>query len=258
MKSLIKFIPFVLFLIINSASIGQELYVCESYTEDGTPVGPISNLSIKPYGTGIYLLVDNEAAFNDPTLYIFVDKLSDNAYKPYDSKMINVNPDDSWAVTSFEFSEVGTYEIYVLNSSETKLATTKLKTRFADQFSNNEFGGLGSFSNDIDFTFCELVINGKPVNQFNSISLSNFGGQVFIYINNRIPFNIDKIIVQVWKRSAENSNYEELVDTRKYRILPEWKDTFFKYIFTQTGEFKVDVFDENNNFIASNVILITN
>ena len=102
------------------------------------------------------------------------------------------------------------------------------------------------------------MINGKPVNQFNTISLSSFGGQVFIFLDNNVPFGIDKIKVQVWKRSNDNSNYEELIDLKKFRLLPEWKDTFFKYIFTQIGDFKIDVFDSQNNFIASNIITVQN
>jgi hypothetical protein len=108
------------------------------------------------------------------------------------------------------------------------------------------------------FVFCELVVNGKPVNSFNSLSLSASEGEAFIYLNNNLPFGYDMLKVQYWKRSTTNESYEELIESKKYKILPEWKDAFFKYQFKQTGQFKVDIFDKNDNFVTSNVITITN
>ena len=111
---------------------------------------------------------------------------------------------------------------------------------------------------DCQFTFCEMVINGKPINAFNILSLARTEGQAFFFLDNHVPFGIEKIKIQIWKRSNEDSSYEQLVDSRKYKILPEWKDTFIKYVFTNLGEYKVDVFDFEDNFIASNVLTVTN
>lgn len=245
-------------LILGINAYSQEIFLCNSYTEDGTPIGPKNKFEIKPYGSAVYVLIDNEAPFNDPLVYMFVDKLVDDRYIPFDSKTVEVETNATWAVTSFEFKEAGTYEIYFLNSSQNRLAAIKAEISLADQYSHSFTNPVFRSDTDCEFVFCELVINEKPVNQFSTISLSNFGGQVFIYLNNKIPLGIERIKIQVWKRSKENSNYEELIDTKKFRILPEWKYTFFRYVFTQVGEFKVDIFDSDNNFIASNIITVQN
>lgn len=235
----------------------QDLYICESYTESGTPVGPLNRLEIKPYGTAVYILFDNENKINDPLLYLFVDKLVDNKFTPYDSKTINIQKSDTWAVTSFEFKEPGIYEVYFLNSSHNRLAKNKIETFFSGNFSNQFVSPTLNINLNPKFIFCELVINGKPINPFSTLSLSASNGEAFIYINNKLPFDVEVLKVQYWKRSITNENYEELVDSKKYKILPKWEDTFFKYNFTQIGQFKIDVFDLNDNLITSNIITIT-
>lgn len=249
---------FALLLLSANILLSQELYFCDSYTEDGTPVGTKNKLEIKPYGTATYILIENKKSFNDPLLYVFIDKLVNNKFVPYDSKTLTVDIGDDWAVTSYEFTEQGVYEIYFLNSSQNRLATGKITTFFAKEFTHQVFKPSLSSHGDARLIFCELVINGKPVNQFNSNSIRNSEGQVFIFVNNHIPFGIETFTLQVWKRSNSNSNYEELVDSRKYKIMPEWEDAFFRYFFTGPGEYKFDIYDSNNTFIASNVITITN
>lgn len=255
----IRFYKIAILLLISLSSVfSQELYVCESYTEDGSPVGVQNQFEIKPYGTAVYVLLDNEKEFNDPLLYLFIDKLIDGKFTPFESKTISIKITDTWAVTSFEFKEEGIYEIYFLNSSQNRLATTKISTQFSIEFSDQTITASSNTITDGDFIFCELVINGKPVNAFNTLSLSRTAGQAFIYLNNNTPFNLGKLKVQVWKRKENDSSYEELVDTKKFKILPEWNDTFFKYIFTNIGEFKIDVLDSTDSFISSNIITVTN
>lgn len=255
----IKILRYFLFLILfSNALIAQELYVCESYTEDGTPVGPLNSLEIKPYGTAIYVLLNNEKAIENPILYLFIDKLIGGKFTPFESKTLSVKKTDTWAVTSFEFKDPGIYELYFLTSSQSRLATGKLEVYFTQDNIKQVFPPSQSTIGKVQFIFCELVINGKPKNPFTSLSLSSSEGQSFIYLNNQVPFGIEIIKVQVWRRSNTNNNYEELVDSKKFKILPEWSDTFFKYNFINVGNYKIDIFDNNDNFIASNIITIIN
>jgi len=253
---IIKFI-ILLLLLFSTFNFAQELYFCESYSEDGSPIGPINKLEIKPYGTAVYVLLESENEIHDPTLYMFMDKLINGKFTPYDSKTITIEGKKKWAVTSFEFNEPGIYEAYFLNSSQSRLATGKIEVNYSEEYSKNNYTKtIQSFGNS-NMVFCELVINGKPVNRLNTLSIAQTDGQVFIYLNNHVPFGVDKIKLQVWKRSETDSNYEELFDSKKYRVLPEWTDTFFRYIFNSTGEFKFDIFDINDEFISSNIITVT-
>jgi hypothetical protein len=129
---------------------------------------------------------------------------------------------------------------------------------FLKKFSATPSLSTDRSTGECKFTFCELVINGKPINAFNILSLAQTEGQAFFFLNNKSPFGVDKIVMQVWKRSEQDANYEQLLDTKKYKILPKWRDTYIKYSFTSPGEYKVDIFDVDNNFISSNILTVTN
>ena len=60
MKFFVHF--FILFFTFIITSYSQEIYFCESYTENGVPIGPTNKLEIKPWGTAIYTLLDNNNA----------------------------------------------------------------------------------------------------------------------------------------------------------------------------------------------------
>ena len=184
------FFSTIIILFISSIFYAQDVYVCESYSESGPPIGVMNKFEIQPYGKAVYILIDNEKSFDDPLLYMFVDKLADNKFIPFDSKTITVDETNTWAVSNFEFSEPGIYEIYFLNSSQNRLASIQIETYYADEFNNPIVSPSYSYDGDCELLFCELVINGKPVNQFSTISLSNFGGQVFIYLNNRSSLHL--------------------------------------------------------------------
>lgn len=249
---------FLFLLLVTSTVLTQNLYICESYTEDGSPIGPVNRLEIKPYGTAIYVLLENEKELNDPILYLFVDKLVDGKFSPFDSKTLNVKNEDTWAVTSFEFKEQGIYEVYFLNSSQSRLASNKIEVFFSDEYLIDSNPIVTRSFGECQFIFCELVIDGKPTNLLNSVSLSISGGKVFIYLNNYVPFGIENIKIQVWDRSKTNNNYEKLVNSKKFKILPEWSDTFFRYKFNKIGEYRIDIFDNSDNFISSNIITVIN
>lgn len=248
---------FLLLIFFVPLLMAQEVFICDSYTEDGNPIGPTNRFEIKPYGTAKYILIKNKKIINDKILYLFIDKIIDGKITPFDSETISLEKENTWAVTSYEFKEPGIYELYFLNSKQKRLANIKAEVYFSKENASKAFSATKSYVGEVQFTFCELVINGKPINTFNNLRLSK-SGQVFVYLNNFMPFNIEEIKVQIWKKSIENSNYENLIDEKRYKLLPEWNDTYFRYTFKSAGEYKIDVFDKADKFIASNIITVTN
>lgn len=249
-----------IYLILTSFGFAQEIYFCESYTEDGEPIGAVNKLPIKPYGTAIYILFDNEnKSISDNVLYVFIDKLLDGSFRPYESKTINVEKNKAWAVTNFEFKETGNYQIYVMNNSQKKLAGGKLEVFFTEKtedpskkISNVQISGK------YGLIFCEMVIKGKPLNIINDLSISRNLGQVTIYIDHHSPFNFEKFSIKVWKQNNINFQFDDLVDSKKYKLLPIWSDVYFKYKFNSTGNYKIDVFSESGSLFASNIISVVN
>ena len=105
--------------------------------------------------------------------------------------------------------------------------------------------------------FCDMVINDKPVNQFNQLSISAKNGVGYAYIDNYAPIGTDTINVKIWKRQL-SSSFDMLISSKKYSIIPQWIDTFFKITFDKPGDYKIDVFDKFDNLIASNVLTVIN
>ena len=257
MKFLFRF--FILFFTLLITTYSQEIYFCESYTENGVPIGPTNKLEIKPWGTAIYTLLDNnKQPINDKQLYVFVDKKTDDKFVPYKSKTLTLEKGVTWAVTNFEFKDPGTYNIYFLNSKQSKIASNILKVVYAEGYVTGSSPYAPEYEGDCDMIFCEMVINDKPVNTFTTLSLSRTGGRGVIYLNNRTPFNTDKLILKVWKKSEEDDSYKEFIETRKYKILPEWSDAFIKYKFNKVGEFKFGIYNKDDMLLASSTIVITN
>ncbi|MEE9430678.1 MAG: hypothetical protein V3V16_06525 [Melioribacteraceae bacterium] len=257
-----KYIASLLFLLISVSSLySQEVFFCESYMEDGTPVGPTNQLSIKPWGTAIYILLDNnKKTFNEPMLNVFIDKKNGEKYSPFESKSIEIDPKKKWAVTNFEFKEAGTYQIYFLNASQKKIAVNMLKVSFAEGViaGSNPNPTITYSEGSVEMLFCQMVIDDKPINPFDNLSISRTGGRAIIFLNNSIPFSTELLTLQIWKRTAMSPDYGELVTKKRYELLPEWNETFIKYRFDQPGEYKFDIFDKSDNLISSNTIVVTN
>ncbi len=249
---------FLFLIFISNIIFAQEMYVCESYTEDGQPIGATNSLEIKPYGKAVYVLFQNKSNFNFNTLYLFVDKLSDGQFTPYDSKTLNVKKNKNWAVTNYEFHNSGIYELYFLNSAQQKLTVQKLEVRLIGENGIERITPtFSSGTGHSQFIFCDMIINDKPINQFTQLSISAKDGEGYAYINNYAPIGTDTINVKIWKRQP-SSSFDALISSKKYTIKPQWTDTFFKVKFDKPGDYKIDVFDKFDNLIASNVLAVIN
>jgi hypothetical protein len=246
---------FILCLQVNFA---QELFVCESYTEDGKPIGAVNNLEIKPYGKAAYVLLENKTKIDSDILYLFIDRLSEGQFTPYDSKTLLANKDKKWAVTNYEFRNAGIYELYFLNSAQKKLAVKKIEVKLIDEngierVSPNSSSGFGNTK----FIFCDMIVNDRPINPFTQLSISAKNGNAYAYVNNYVPFGTEIINIKISKRKA-SSSFDELISSKKYKITPKWTDTFFKLNFDKPGEYKIDVSDNSNKIIATNILTVTN
>jgi len=248
-----------LFLVSFTSVYSQEIFFCESYMEDGTPVGPTNQLNIKPWGAAIYILLDNnKTPFNEPLLNVFVDKKNGDKYSPFESKTIEVDAKNTWAVTNFEFKEAGTYRIYFLNASQKKIAVNMLKVNFAEGVLSGINPNESISDGSVEMLFCQMVINDKPINAFDNLSISRTGGRAIIYLNNYTAFDTEILTMQVWRKNVEDSEFGELVAKKRYQLIPEWNETFIKYRFEQSGEYKFDIFNRNETLISSNTIVVRN
>ncbi len=247
----------IIILIFVSNIYAQEIFFANSYTESGEPVDATLDLKIKPWGTQVYILFRNDGKpIGDPLLYLFVDKLRGEEYKPFDSRVLNIDKDATWAVYNYEFKDPGKYEVYFMNSKQHRLATAKLNVELEDKYVEAFSVQSSRYYEGAKLEFCEAVVNRKPVNVLRTASIKKLNGTVYVYLNNFDALNVDTLFVQVWKDEDGDNEFEKFIETKKYKINPEWSDTFFKYVFTKAGLYQIKIFEKNEILIAAKHIKI--
>ncbi len=252
------FVSILVFIFFSNA-YSQQLYICSGYTEEGEPIDASIQLTITPHqNNNYYILFDNILPFNrDEVLFIFFDKIDKSGKSPFDSKVINVERGKTWAVFNYSFKESGKYEIYLIDSSNKRLATTRitvwetLKTDFESMFARSFY-----YANT-EVAFCQTVFLGKPVNPFTSWSLSKNGNDFCVFLKCSKSFNTNIFTVQVWKRKNSPVEYDQYLATKKYLITKGWDYAFFNYKIYRPGDYKFIIFNEKEILIKSAYITIT-
>lgn len=229
-----------------SALSAQELYFCKSYTEEGQPIDADIQFDIDAFGNSVYLLFDNEGnRIGDDLLYMFIDKDINNNFEPFDSKVLRIDSRDTWAVVDYMFKEQGKYLVYFMNSDQKKLVEETVTIKLKEDVPGQRRVYQSSYYDNCELVFCERVIADKPVNIKKSYPLSQNNGEIFIFINNNRPLNSGKLLLDIWRKKNRAFEYDEFIASKKYKINPDWNDAFFKYIFTEKGEYKFSVYNEN-------------
>ncbi len=250
---------FLILLILFSASVySQEIYFCKSFTEDGEPIDADQTWGIKAWGSLVYILYNNgDEPIDDDIGYFFIDKYDGRNYQPFDSKVVRIETGKTWSVYNYKFTEPGKYEVYFMNSTQKRLATSTVNIILADEQSTRNRFFTSRYYDEVEFIFCQIVINGKPKNIRRSTSLSQDAGQIYIFLNSNDSLKTSILQMNVWRKTEDSMNFDEFIETKKYKVEPTWFDTFFRYIFKETGEYQVSIYNENEQLIKSNYITVT-
>ncbi|MDH7603966.1 MAG: hypothetical protein QHH13_03615 [Melioribacter sp.] len=230
-----------LILLLSTIKIfSQEIIYCKAVTENGEPIGIISNRKID-VNSKIYILIKINELLITENINLLIEKINKNNKQNIFSASIKFNNQKNWAAYEYSFKQEGIYSISLVNNKEEKISTNFLLV----ENSQNNFIGINNseiFPNS-KIIFCEKVIGNKPVNIIEKISLHKSREVIIYFINNR-PFNTDIIQVRIWKKKNINSPYEDFVDSKKFKIEPEWYDTYFKYQFNSEGYYRLDIFND--------------
>ncbi len=251
----IKYILLTIFLLVTTLN-AQNIYFSKSFTENGEPIDAVNKFTIEPSGGKIYILMrDENNNIEDEILYIFIDKKFDGEYKPFDSKTIR-NPDKkNWVAYDYEFKDPGEYEIYIVNTAQKRMTSGKLSVAYK-KFEPTESQEIrASYYRNTNIVLAERVFNGKAFNERSSVSMSD-GGTINVYLSMSRPLNTDKLLIDVWKKDGLDGDYVEYVESKKFKVEPEWLHTFFKYNFRNRGEYKISIHDADEQLIGSKTISV--
>ncbi|MBN1302105.1 MAG: hypothetical protein JW995_12900 [Melioribacteraceae bacterium] len=253
-NGVIKFISSILFFLIISATISaQQVYFADSFTEDGEPIGAKNEWEIKPWGSFVYVLLDpEETRIKGNIIYLFVDRLEGDSYEPFDSKAINIGYGRKFVAYNYKFTKTGKYEVYFIAADQTRIAGEQVTIKFEESFINPVRNTSSAYYDDCKITFCKkILVGGETLGVMRSTSISRGGNKVFIQLNNYKPLNTSKFLVDVWRKKNRAFQYDEFVESKKYSLNPDWNDAFFSYTFTQPGDYKFSVYNEDEVLIKS-------
>lgn len=251
-----KFLLLTLFF-FTSTLFSQKIYFCEGVTSDGAPLNKVKSFEISPSGNYLYILLSNDdRPLNVEMVYLFIDKFMGTEYQPFDSEVIKIEKERTWVAFNYKFIEPGDYKIYFINTKQKKIAERTFTVTMKKEFLEERDAVTSSYYDYCQFVFCEIVLGGKPVRIKSRAYTSKNQGLMFAYINNGAPLNTSIIIVDIWKRSADSFDYDEFVESKKFKIEPDWPDTYFKYQFRKPGEYKFIVYNENEVIMCKNYITV--
>lgn len=252
--SFIRTLVFILFT--GRLLFAQQIYFCKSVSTDGKPVEQKTSWEIKS-GSLISILFDNAKPLSSPTVYMFIDRMAAGNYEAYDSKAISTNKTDRSLIYTYSFTESGNYSVYFINNSGERLAQGSLTVRITAKPAVEKAPKVTEAEKIIlnsEIVFCEKVVDNKPVNVKEKVSLKT-GGAVTVFIKGDEPFNTNSLIIHIYRK--KNISSEDLVQTKKFKTQPSWRNTFFRYKFDSPGEYKFSVYDEFENIIKSASVLVT-
>jgi len=280
MKKINCILVFVLF-VFSLNSFGQrKIFFCNDYTDAAEPINAFSQWSITSTGAIVKILYHNgKENINSSILNLFIDKQDENKkYQHFYSTWAMPDQTKNWSVFEYKFTEAGDYRVKVEDADNNELATENIKIIMKDPDNSSASigkkvdSGVSVTSSDYKearIIFSENVdtIKGSaltPTNEFKTMydegnkhvklnKPSNLQLNEFVLVKNGNAFNTNEITMKVYS----GTYYNTFLETSKINVNPD-KDWFcFKYMFTKTGEYKFELFNQNNIHIATGYVKVT-
>ncbi len=248
-----------LLIILVSVNIAQTVYVSDTVTESNEPINAKNYWEIDPWGKTLHVILDTEnETIDGNVVYLFIDKFAEGKYMTFDSKSVNIKQKTKRIKYDYNFSEVGKYKIYYVNISQQKLASVVI-TITEKSNRQNKVVKRSNYYDNIKLLFCEKVlVGGTPIGITKRASLSENNGEIYIKLTNFSPLQSEIILVDFWRKEHRSFEYDEYVESKKYRIDPEWADTYFKYRFLKAGEYKIVIYNQAEVLISTGYINVLN
>lgn len=250
-------IYFLLIFFLNAIILAQHITICKAYTETGQPIDIIYTKNISTNQTICILLNAGNQKISGSTIFLFIDRNSDGTKQNQFNKYYSVEKGKNWLATSFKFSKEGIYEIYFTDANKNRLAAAALSVGRRQQIEIELPAASNKYLNP-EIIFCERVQANYPINIKRNISIKTDGGIVYIFLKNDKPFDCQRIRAAFLRKSNFNTDYNEIIASKRFQIESDWTNAYFKYEFEKSGEYKISIFDENELLIKTAYITVAN
>lgn len=255
---LLKFKSSILIVfLLSPLVIAQHITICKAYTQAGEPIDIIYSKNISLNQTTCFLLNTGNKKISGSTVFLFIDRTAEGVKQNQFNKVYKIEKDKNWLACNFKFAKNGKFEIYFTDANQNRIAATTIIVGNYKETSSYQSISTNNYIN-VEAVFCENVLSGIPINPKRNVSLKSDGGLVCLFLKSNIPLNTERIHVTILRKSNYSIDYDEFAASKKYKLNSDWKDVFFKYTFTKTGEYKFSVADEKELLIKTAYITVIN
>ncbi len=203
----------------------------------------------------VYVQVSNYGEpLNTDGFIVDAYKKSGDTYTFVETKNFDIQSDKSASYFKYFPPSTGDYRlsVYTKNSAfiNDGYVTFDLKNS-----SGEPKTGTGSYAKSkIKFTNDEANVL-KPEFYYKEFSIGNDGGYVYVVVDNYPEkLNTSEIIVDVWKK--KEGKYDSFVETKRFTVTSTLDYTYFKYTFSEDGDYKIMVYNKDQSLINSGFVTI--
>lgn len=107
-----------------------------------------------------------------------------------------------------------------------------------------------------NLVFCEAYKDGKTQNPGTTFKLNGNGKYVELVLTNDKGFGTDLLLVDVWKKKEDDTNFNDHFDSKEVKIDKKQATVVFHYSFRKPGEYKISIFTKDNVWITSGYVTI--
>lgn len=229
------------------------------YFSNEVPVAGVAKegkeYNIDADGSFLYVIVDNYPNnFGFSQIKVKVYKTGDNLQlKVHDEKTYDINSSLYYTYIKYSFYSAGTYTFDVYTTGGELLGSGTVLINMKSSGGSSNASNSDPYAKSKVYFSTEIPSYGiaKDVKKFN---IQRGGGYVYIIVDNYpTNFNVSSIRVYVYK--SVNGSYVKQDETT-YNINSSYYFTYFKYTFTDAGEYKVVVYDANDKYINTGYVTI--
>ncbi len=250
-----KYLSVILFFILTTLSFSQQVFISKGYTSSGEPIDIAYNSKVELDQSMCLILNNGKTNFSQNFIFLFIDIVTKSGRNNQLSKMIRPEKNSDWLLEKFKFAKEGNYEIYFTDFNRKKIAGASVSVTKKEK---KKVEVLPEIKPGLRIIFSRRIQNNNPFNVIDKVSMGRDGGEVYINIINNKPFNTDRLLLDIKRKSKTINDYDEFVDSKKFQINPEWNNTFLKYKFEKTGQYKINLLDEKELLIKTAYISVEN
>ncbi len=239
------FISLALFALIALTTEAQRVYFCESYTEDGDPVGINSAWTITADAGYVYVLFNQADVIQAEELVFSIDKLLDGSYKSYSTRYVKNDPKKKWALLDYNFTEDGSYKVSV-GAGGNVFASEYVSISWKAPSDTDDNDVLKFIESDI--SVCKDVANELPIGQSETFTLEPGGNNLYVYADIMRTIDSDEVILDIYKKDTGTGNFE-FKDSMTYTVTSSWEKLWLKYFFTEPGDYEISVYTKENVWV---------